>query len=109
MFLLFPTVTRMPRYDKQFKSYSISNSTGLLKFKADQIGATENFKLLSLVQVQGQKTSNTKLVVNFLSFPVITHMLKSDEQRGSYFHRNTIHMFRNFQQQLHTSITLSHK
>jgi hypothetical protein len=31
------------------------------------------------MHVQSQKTFNTKLVVNFLNFPVITHMLKSDK------------------------------
>jgi hypothetical protein len=37
----------------------------------------ENFRLLSLVQVQSQKTSNTKLIVNYLNFPVISHTSKS--------------------------------
>jgi hypothetical protein len=56
---------------------------------------SENFKLLSVVQVQSQKTSNTKLVVNFLNFPVITHTLKYDKQRRSYDHWNTVYKWRN--------------
>jgi hypothetical protein len=55
--------------------------SGLIRFEQ-----SENFKLLGLVQVQSQKTSNTKLVVNFLNFPIITHMLKYDKQRRSYDH-----------------------
>jgi hypothetical protein len=51
----------------------------LIRFKQ-----SENFKLLGLVQVQYQKISNTKLIVNFLNFPFITHTLKSDKQRRSY-------------------------
>jgi hypothetical protein len=42
--------------------------SGLCRFEQ-----TENFKLLSLVQVQSQKTSNTKLIVNFLNFSAIAH------------------------------------
>jgi hypothetical protein len=49
---------------------------------------SEHFSLLSLVQVQSQKTSNTKLVANFLNFLFITHTLKSDKQRRSYDHWN---------------------
>jgi hypothetical protein len=45
---------------------------GLIRFEQ-----SENSKLLSLVQIQSQKTSNTTLVVYFLNFPVITHTLKS--------------------------------
>jgi hypothetical protein len=44
---------------------------------------SENFTLLSSVQAQSQKTSNTKLVDNFIIFLVVTHMLKSDKQRRS--------------------------
>jgi hypothetical protein len=55
--------------------------SGLIRFEQ-----CKNFKLLGLVQVQSQKTSNTKLVVNFLNFLFITHMLKSNKQRRCYGH-----------------------
>jgi hypothetical protein len=58
---------------------------------------SENFKLLSLVQVQSQKTSDTKLIVNFLNFSVITHTLKSDKQTRSYDHWNTMHEWKNLE------------
>jgi hypothetical protein len=45
---------------------------------------SENFTLLSLVQAQSQKTSNTKLVDNFLNFPFITHTLEYNRQKRSY-------------------------
>jgi hypothetical protein len=84
-FLFFPTVIYMPLYDQWFRSYDVLNIDRaaeiyeLIRFKQ-----YKNFKLLGLVQVQSQKTSNTKLVVNFLNFPFITHMLKSDKHRRSY-------------------------
>jgi hypothetical protein len=52
---------------------------------------SENFILLSRVQAQSQKTSNTKLVANFCHFPFITHIIKSNKQRRSYDHWNTVH------------------
>jgi hypothetical protein len=79
-FLLFLTVIYTPSYDKRSTSYDILNInqaaeiSGLIRFEQ-----SKNFKLWSLVQVQSQKTSNTKLVVNFLNFSVITHTLKSDK------------------------------
>jgi hypothetical protein len=80
-FLFFPKVIYTPLYDQQFGSYDVLNIdraaeiSGLIRFEQ-----SENFKLLGLVQVQSQKSSNTKLVVNFLHFPVITHMLESDNR-----------------------------
>jgi hypothetical protein len=70
----------MPSYDKHSRIYDVLNIdraaaiSGLIRFEK-----SENFKLLSLVQVQSQKISNTKLVVNFLNFPVITHTLTFDK------------------------------
>jgi hypothetical protein len=51
--------------------------------------------LLSTEALSSPKTSNTKLVVNFLPFPVITHMLKSDKQRNSYDGWNLVHKWKN--------------
>jgi hypothetical protein len=88
----------MPLYDKRSRSYDVLNIdqtaeiSGLIRFEQ-----SENFKLLSLVQVQSQKTSNTKLVVHFLNFPVITHTLKSDKQRRSYDCWNTMHKWKNLE------------
>jgi hypothetical protein len=78
-----------PSYDKQSRSYDVLNIdqaaeiSRLIRFEQ-----SENFKILSLVQVQSQKTLNTKLLVNVLKFPFITHTLKSDKQRRSYDHCN---------------------
>jgi hypothetical protein len=95
-FLRFPTVIYMPSYDKRSRSYDVLNINhaveifGLIRFVQ-----SENFKLLSLVQVQSQKTCTTKLVVNFLNFAVITHTLKSDKQRRCYDRWNTMHKWKN--------------
>jgi hypothetical protein len=86
-FLLFPMIISMPSYDKQSRSYDVLNIdraneiSGLIRFEQ-----SENFKLLGLVQVQSQKTSNTKHVINFLNFPFITDTVKSNQRRRSYNH-----------------------
>jgi hypothetical protein len=85
-FLIFLTVISTSQYDKRFRSYDFLKLTGLIRFEQ-----FESFTLLGLVQVQYQKTCNTKLVANFLKFPVIAHMLKSNKQRRSCAHWNTVH------------------
>jgi hypothetical protein len=50
---------------------------------------------LTTEALSSQKTSNAKLVVNFLHFPVVTHMLKSDKQGQSYDCWNTVHKWKN--------------
>jgi hypothetical protein len=51
--LLFPTVIDMPSYDKRSRSYDVLNTdqaaeiSGLIRFEQ-----SENFKFLSLVQIQ---------------------------------------------------------
>jgi hypothetical protein len=65
----------------QFLSQPDCWISGLVRFEQ-----SENFKLLSLLQVQSQKPSNIKLVDNFLNFPFITHTLKSIKHRTSYDH-----------------------
>jgi hypothetical protein len=88
-FLRFQMVIYTPSYDKQSRSYDVLNIdqaaeiSRLIRFEQ-----SENFKILSLVQVQSQKTLNTKLLVNVLKFLFITHTLKSDKQRKSYDHCN---------------------
>jgi hypothetical protein len=76
----------------QFWSRSDYWISMLIRFEQSDI-----FKLLSLVQVQSQKTSNTKLVVNFLNFLFITHRLKSDRQRRCYDHWNIMHKWKNLE------------
>jgi hypothetical protein len=56
---------------------------------------SENFILLSPDQAQSQKTFTTKLVANFRHFPFITHTLKSDKQKRSNDHWNTVHKWKN--------------
>jgi hypothetical protein len=58
----------------QFWSQPDFWKSGLIRFEQSEI-----FKLLSLDQVQSQKTSNIKLVANFINFPVIAYTLKSDK------------------------------
>jgi hypothetical protein len=73
-------VIYMPPYDKRPGSYDVLNIDQAAEiFALIRFEQSKNFKLLSLVQVQYQKTSNINLVANLLNFPVITHMLKSDK------------------------------
>jgi hypothetical protein len=51
--------------------------------------------VLTTEALSSQKTCNTKLIVNILNFPFITHILKSDKQRRSYDHWNTVHKWKN--------------
>jgi hypothetical protein len=67
-------------------------NSGLIIFQR-----SENFKLLSLVQVQSQKTHNTKLVANLLNFPFVTDTLKSHKQRRSYARWNIVHKWKNLE------------
>jgi hypothetical protein len=76
----------------QFWSWPDCWNSGLIRFEQ-----SENFELLSPVQAQSQKTSSTKIVVNFINFPFITHMLKSDKQRKSYDRWNTVHKWKNLE------------
>jgi hypothetical protein len=71
-FLVFPTVIHTPWYNKWSKSYEFLN-------------ISQN-AFLTTEALSSQKTYNTKLVVNFLNFLVIAHMLKSDKQWRSYDH-----------------------
>jgi hypothetical protein len=90
--LPFPMVIYMAWYDKQFRSFEIGRTTGIPVLS--RLEQSENFTLLSPVEAQSQKTSNTKHVPNFHHFLVITHMLKSDKQRR-YDHWNTVHKWMN--------------
>jgi hypothetical protein len=76
-------------------------NSGLIRFEQ-----SENFKLLSPLQVQSQKTSNTNLVVNFLNFPVITHMVKSDKHLIRYDHWNTVHKRKNLEYRFWFGLTM---
>jgi hypothetical protein len=97
-FFLFLVVIYTPSYDKQSRSYDVLNIdhaaevSGLIRFEQ-----SENFKFLSLVKVQYQKTFNTKLVFNFLNFPFITHMFNSDKQRRCYDRWNTMHKWKDLE------------
>jgi hypothetical protein len=53
-----------------------------------------------------QKTCNTKIVANFLHFPFITHMLKSDKQRKSYHGWNTVHKWKNLEYRFWFGLTM---
>jgi hypothetical protein len=97
IFLIYPTVIITPQCNKRFRSYNFLNLTGGWDSGLIRFERSENFKLLSLVQVQSQKTCNTKLVANFLHYPFVTRMLKSDKQGRSYDHWNTVHKWKNLE------------
>jgi hypothetical protein len=104
-FLILRTVISTPRYDKQFWRYDFWSWPGCWDSRLIRFERSENFKLLSLVQVKSQKTCNTKLVVNFLHFPVIIRMLKSDKQGRSYNRWNTVHKWKNLEYRLGFGLT----
>jgi hypothetical protein len=86
---LFLTVIYTSWYSKRFRSYeflNISQTAVSLCWQNEPPGKTV---FLSTEALSSQKTCNTKLIVNFLHFPVITCMLKSDKQGRSYDRWNT--------------------
>jgi hypothetical protein len=85
----------MSRYAKRFRSYeflNISQAAVSLCWHTEPPGKTA---ILTTEVLSSQKTCNTKLIVNFLHFPFVTHMLKSNKQGRSYDHWNTTHKWKN--------------
>jgi hypothetical protein len=92
---LFPTVICTSWYGKWFRSYeflNISPAAGSLCRQTEPSGKTV---FLTTETLSSQNTCNTKLVFNFLNFPVVTRMIKSDKQGQSYECWNTAHEWKN--------------
>jgi hypothetical protein len=76
---LFLTVIYTPRYDKQSKSYEFLNISQAVVSLRWQTGTTWENCILTTEALSSHKTCNTKLIVNILHFPFITHTLKCDK------------------------------
>jgi hypothetical protein len=92
---LFLTVIYMSWYSKCFRSYEILNLSQTAVSLCWQTEPPGKTAFLTTEALSSQETCNTKLVVSFLHFPVVTRMLKSNKQGQSYDHWNTAHKWKN--------------
>jgi hypothetical protein len=73
-FLSFPTTTYTPRYDKRSRSYDFQTSMRLLYSCAERFEQSAKPELLTPKPIQSQETCNLRIVDNFLSFLMSSHM-----------------------------------
>jgi hypothetical protein len=92
---IFPTVIYTSRYGKRFRSYEFLNNSPAAVSLCWQTETPRKTVILTTAALSSQKTCNTTLVVNFLYFPVITRMLKSDKQGRNYDCWNTAYKWKN--------------
>jgi hypothetical protein len=64
-----------PRYDKRSKSYEFLNIS-----QADRLEQPGKTAFLTTEISSFQTTCSSKLIANFLHFPVVTHMPESDKR-----------------------------
>jgi hypothetical protein len=83
------------QYGKRFRSYEFLNNIPAAVSLCWQTEPSGKTAFLNTETLSYPKTCNTKLIVNFLSFPFITRMLKCDKQRTSYDRWNTAHKWKN--------------
>jgi hypothetical protein len=92
---LIPTIICRPWYDKWSKSYEFLNISQVAVSLCWQTGTTWDNCIFDHWGVIISGNLQYKLVVNFLHFPVVIRMLKSDKQGTSYDRWNTTHKWKN--------------
>jgi hypothetical protein len=104
--LLFPMIIYTNLYDQRSKRYEFLNIRWAAASLCWQTRAIWKTACLTTEALSSQKTCNTKLVVNFPHFSVITRALKSDRQRRSYAHRNTVDKWKNLEYRFWFRLTM---